>query len=217
MSRKNLTNRVVGSVDYNHLRAGGDSTSLQESQEQVYATPQRLPEFIKVNGPVITGRPGFRSSWGVQGDIHRLSPLKSHGGIILIEEGLEHDNFISGFQKRREDGVLTYVRSIVLVCQAGQALWRIAFVCTTRHENFSIGVEITVELGTVEVFDRISQAESTFGMCIMIGWDVSQCRLCGLDNPCRRSEVHVSLPKIDASRGEISSAGYRSDSVWNRL
>ena len=43
----------------------------------------------------------------MQGDVYGLSTIECNGRQILVEEGLEHDDFVSGIQKCRKYRVLS--------------------------------------------------------------------------------------------------------------
>lgn len=48
----------------------------------------------------------------MEGDVYTFSSVKNNRREILIEEGLEHDDFVSFVEERRQDRVLTLCGAI---------------------------------------------------------------------------------------------------------
>ncbi len=61
----------------------------------------------------------------MKGHVDALPAIKYNGRQVLIEEGFEHDNFVSIVQKRREDSVHPY-HAIVIETDMRLKFYRMA-------------------------------------------------------------------------------------------
>jgi hypothetical protein len=64
-----------------------------------------LPQFVKINLPVITSGLGLRSI-RMKGNIDTLASVEDNRWQVLVEERFKHNNLIARLQESSEHGVL---------------------------------------------------------------------------------------------------------------
>ena len=101
---EHFSDRIMRGIDNQHFSTGSHCSS----------------QLVKVDFPIIAGR--FISvRMGVQWDVYGFSGVKGDRRKILVEERLEHDDFVTLFKESSEHRILS-------------------FVSTTSHQDFRLDI-----------------------------------------------------------------------------
>lgn len=139
----------------------------------------------------------------MQGDVYRLSAVECDRRQILVEERLEHDDFVPVVQKRRKHGVLSC--SSWWINGRWPRKYRIlhAFISPAGDKDLRFDIEVPVELRSIELFDCLAQTRAPFGVRVVVCSYGTQSLRRRVGDPFRRRKIHVPLTEIKAICGQV--------------
>jgi hypothetical protein len=126
---ENFAHGVVRGVDDNHLCLRSDGASIPNSEKGrgIWEGLEGAPQFFHINRPFRAGRLEFVTRGWVERNVDRDTAVECDGRKVLVEEGFEHDDFITVLEERSEYGVLS--------CKL--TIRRVATGCRRREPSFA--------------------------------------------------------------------------------